>query len=111
MFVFGFALFDAAVLWSVDWARDWLDGVAMAVTTPIIRTTNTSRVFMLASTNWSQSCGCVRPKAHAPRASRMACATFVACDTRPTFAPVTIFRRRVLACGAMPALDVIPAEG
>jgi hypothetical protein len=111
MFVLGFALFDAAVLRSMDWAIDWLDGIAMAVTVPMIRAVNTSLVLMLASIGYAQSCESMRSQAHAPRASRMACATFVACDTRPTFAPETIFRRRVLARGAMPSLEVIPAEG
>jgi hypothetical protein len=52
-----------------------------------------------------------RRSAHPPRASRIAWATFVACDTRPIFAPAMIFRRRGLAFGTMPSSAVAPAGG
>src|SRR6516165_12225197 len=50
-------------------------------------------------------------QAHTPLASRTASATFVACDTRPIFAPSMIVFRRLLERGTMPSLAVGPAEG
>jgi hypothetical protein len=41
-------------------------------------------------------------------ASRAACATLVDCDTRPIFAPVMIFLRRMFAFGTMPSFAVAP---
>ena len=50
-------------------------------------------------------------QAHTPLASRTASATFVACDTRPIFAPSIIVFRRLLERGTMPSLAESPAEG
>jgi hypothetical protein len=70
------------------------------------------RIFMLASMPVGRRTGHgIRAQAQAPLASRTAWATFVACDTRPIFAPATIFLRRVLGRGAMPSLEVNPAGG
>src|SRR5262245_55947662 len=45
------------------------------------------------------------------RESRVACATFVACEALPTFARSTDVRRRLLGSGRMPSSAVWPAGG
>ena len=52
-----------------------------------------------------------KAEAQAPRASRTACAIFVACDTCPIVVPLTIFLRRVLGFGVIPSFAVAPAGG